>query len=389
MGPLARDELAALVASGEDSFVEFKDPRVSNSDLAKELCGFVNSQGGRVLIGVSDDGDIVGADGWTDEKVMNLARTAIDPPVVPSFQRVELDGRHVVVISVDLGAEKPYAVRSGESRRYYVRVGSTTREASREELVRLTQASGAVASDLRPVIGATVADLDESLLRERFAGRRTLDFDALDEAARRQVLVAAEILEGQTGSPTIGGLLCFGRKPQDRLRYAAVTCTAYPGTAPSRELTDRAEAAGRVEQQVQSAADFVERNLRASSDVEGVQRRDAPRHPPESFREAIANAVAHRHYGIAGPIQLRVFVDRVEVVSPGAPPNGVTAASMRVGVSARRNEFIFGRLAELRIVDAVGRGVVLLYEEAARLGLREPEIHIEESWTRVVLWHAA
>lgn len=389
MGPLARDELAALVASGEDSFVEFKDPRVTNSDLAKELCGFVNSQGGRVLIGVSDDGDIIGADDWTDEKVMNLARTVIDPPVVPSFQRVELDDRHVVVVSVDLGAEKPYAVRSGESRRYYVRVGSTTREASREELVRLTQASGAVASDLRPVIGATVADLDESLLRERFAGRRTLDFDALDEAARRQVLVAAEILEGRTGSPTIGGLLCFGRKPQDRLRYAAVNCTAYPGAAPSRELTDRAEAGGRVEQQVQSAADFVERNLRASSDVGGLERRDAPRHPRESFREAIANAVAHRHYGIAGPIQLRVFVDRVEVVSPGAPPNGVTAASMRVGVSARRNEFIFGRLAELRIVDAVGRGVVLLFEEAARLGLREPEIHIEESWTRVVLWHAA
>jgi ATP-dependent DNA helicase RecG len=388
MGPLARDELAALVAAGEDSFVEFKDPRVSNADLSKELCGFANTQGGRILIGVSDDGDIVGADEWTDEKVMNLARTSIDPPVVPSFQRIELEAKRVVIISVELGAEKPYAVRSGESRRYYIRVGSTTREASREELIRLTQASGAVASDLRPVIGATIADLEESLLRERFAGRRSLDFDALDEPTRRQVLVAAEMLEGQTGSPTIGGLLCFGRNPQERLGYATVTCTAYPGTAPSRELIDRGEAAGRVEQQVQSAADFVERNLRASSDVEGLERRDAPRHSPESFREVIANAVAHRHYGIAGPSQLRVFVDRVEVVSPGAPPNGVTATSMRIGVSARRNEFIFGRLAELRIVDAVGRGIVLLYEEAARLGLRDPEIHIEESWTRVVLWHA-
>lgn len=389
MGPLARDELAALVASGEDSFVEFKDPRVSNGDVAKELCGFVNSQGGRVLVGVTDDGDIVGADGWDDERVMNLARTSIDPPVVPSFQRVEIDGKHVVIISVDLGPEKPYAVRSGERRQYYVRVGSTTREASREELVRLTQASGAVASDLRPVIGATVADLEESLLRERFAGRRSLDFDALDEPARRQVLIAAEILEGQTGSPTIGGLLCFGRRPQERLPYAMVTCTAYPEAAVSRELSDRADALGRVDEQVEAAADFVERNLRAASDVEGLRRQDAPRHPRESFREAIANAVAHRHYGIAGPTQLRVFSDRVEVVSPGAPPNGVTPAAMRVGVSARRNEFIFARLAELGIVDAVGRGVVLLYEESARLGLREPEIHIEETWTRVVLWHTA
>lgn len=51
IGPLARDDLATLVASGEDSFVEFKDPRVSNADLAKELCAFANSQGGRVLVG--------------------------------------------------------------------------------------------------------------------------------------------------------------------------------------------------------------------------------------------------------------------------------------------------------------------------------------------------
>lgn len=388
MGPLARDELAALVASGEDSFVEFKDPRVSNSDLSKEICGFVNSQGGRVLIGIGDDGDIIGADEWTDETVMNLARTSVDPPVVPSFQRVELEGKQVVVVGVELGPEKPYAVRSGESRRYYVRVGSTTREASREELVRLTQASGAVASDLRPAIGATLADLDDAMLRERFAGRRSLDFDALDEPARRQVLVAAEILEAQTGSPTIGGLLCFGRHPQERLSYATVTCTAYPGSSVSRELVDRFDAAGRVDQQIAGAADFVERNLRTPSTVEGLERREVPRHAHESFREAIANAVAHRHYGIAGPTQLRVFADRVEIVSPGAPPNGVTAVAMRVGVSARRNEFIFARLAELGIVDAVGRGIVLLYEEAARLGLREPEIHIEESWTRVVLWHA-
>ncbi|MDQ3647625.1 MAG: putative DNA binding domain-containing protein [Actinomycetota bacterium] len=388
IGPLARDDLATLVASGEDSFVEFKDPRVSNADLAKELCAFANSQGGRVLVGIDDDGGILDAAGLEEERVMNIVRTSIDPPLVPTYQRVPWDDvRTVVVVGVEPGAEKPYAVRSGESRRYFVRVGSTKREASREELVRLTQASGAVASDLRPVVGATLEDLDDALLSRRFAGRRSMSFEELGADQRRQVLVAADILEAETGRPTIGGLLCYGRQPQDRLPYAMVTCAAYPGAAVGRELLDRFEASGRVEEQIEQAASFVERNLRAPSTVEGLTRHEEARHPLESFREAVANAVAHRHYGIAGPSHVRMFTDRVEVVSPGAPPNGVSPESMRVGVSVRRNEFILARLAELGVVDAVGRGVVLLYEEAAARGLPEPEIAVEENWTRLVLWH--
>ncbi len=388
IGPLARDDLATLVASGEDSFVEFKDPRVGNADLARELCAFANSQGGRVLLGIDDDGSILDAAGWDEERVMNIVRTSIDPPLVPTYQRVPWDEeRTVVVIGVETGAEKPYAVRSGESRRYFVRVGSTKREASREELVRLTQASGAVASDLRPVIAATLDDLDDALLAQRFAGRRTLPFEQLDADQRRKVLIAAEILEAETGRPTIGGLLCYGRRPQDRLPYAIVTCIAYPGPTVGRDVLDRLDATGRVEQQIELAASFVERNLRAPSTVESLTRQEEARHPPESFREAVANAVAHRHYGIAGPSHLRVFSDRVEIMSPGAPPNGVSPESMRVGVSVRRNEFILARLAELGVVDAVGRGVVLLYEEAAARGLPEPEIEIEENWTRLVLRH--
>ena len=63
-GPLARDEFAELLASGEDSFCEFKDPRVSNNDLAKELCAFSNAAGGRVLIGVDDYGGLHDAADW-------------------------------------------------------------------------------------------------------------------------------------------------------------------------------------------------------------------------------------------------------------------------------------------------------------------------------------
>ena len=166
---------------------------------------------------------------------------------------------------------------------------------------------------------------------------------------------------------------------------AAVTCVAYRGATVERELLDHSEVGGRVEQQVEGAIEFIERNLRSTSTVEGTRRVEAPRPSTETLREVVANAVAHRHYGIAGPCQVRVFVDRIEVQSPGGLPNGVTPEAMRIGVSVRRNPFIVARLAELGLVDAVGRGFVLVVEEALARGLKEPQVHTPDGFVEVVV----
>lgn len=386
-GPLAPDELAGLIAAGEDSFTEFKDPGESTKDLAKELCAFLNAVGGRVLIGVDDDGRVVGLGDWSEEKVMNVARTLLDPPAIPTFQVVIPPGTStsVAVVAVDTGPEKPYALGGGEGKRYYVRVGSTSREASREELIRLTQASGSVQGDLRPVPGALVEDLDDALLGQRYAGRRSIDWPNLGAEERLQVLVSADIVHPETRGPTVGGLLCFGIAPQTRMPFATVECAAYGGTSVDRSLVDRGSVSGRVDQQVGDAAAFILRNLATPSTVERLERVESPRPSTESVREAVANAVAHRHYGVAGPSLVRVFSDRVEVRSPGDLPNGVTPEAMRVGVSVRRNPFIVARLVELRLVDAVGRGFVLMVEEALRIGLPEPEIVAADGFVTLTL----
>jgi ATP-dependent DNA helicase RecG len=385
-GPLAPDEFARLIASGEDSFVEFKDVRTGNRDVAKELCAFVNATGGRLLIGVDDDASLHDATEWGEERVMNIARTLLDPPIIPTYQRLQWDNdTAIVIVSVEMGAEKPYALSAGESRRYYIRVGSTSREASREELVRLTQASGAVASDFRPVLGASLGDLEFSLLVERFAGSRTINFEELEASEQKRILIEAEILHPDSGGPTIGGLLCYGTNPQAHLPFAEISCVAYPGKSPSREILDRSAARGRIAQQIETAVEFIERNLRSESTVSGLKRVESPKPTTESLREVVANAVVHRHYNIAGPSSIHVFEDRIDVRSPGEPPNGVTPGGMRVGISVRRNQFLFQHLIDQRMVDGLGRGIVLLYEEAAELGLQPPSITAADHWTTVTL----
>lgn len=389
IGPLAKDELAELIASGENSFVEFKDSRVEKRELAKEMCAFANAGGGRILIGVDDEGtSLHDAGDWAEEeRVMNLARTLIDPPIVPTYQRLRWDeNSEIAIVGVDLGVEKPYALKDGESRRYYMRVGSTSREASREELIRLTQASGFVASDLRPVLSASLDDLDPDRVSARFADRRTIEYSDLNAEERRRILVDAEILHEDTGCPTIAGLLCYGSDPQAHLSYAQLTCVAYSGDEPAREIVDQTTAGGRVDEQIERAVKFMHRNISSSSTVVGTRREETPRPSKEALREIVANAVAHRHYGIQGPTHVRVYRNRIEVVSPGEPPNGVTPNSMRVGVSVRRNQFLVQYLVEHGLMDAVGRGIVLLFEEAAERGLEPPMIRAGDHLTVVTLY---
>lgn len=389
-GALTPGDLAVLIAGGEDSFTEFKSAEATPKDLAKEFCALLNADGGRVLIGVEDDRTVTGLGGWEEEKVMNVARTLIDPPVAPTWQRSTASGQEVGIATVGFGREKPYSVGGGEGKRYFVRVGSTSREASRLELIRLTQASGAVQPDLRPVLGASPDDLDEEAVQQPFKGRRTVVWSELSDGERVRLLTQAEILHPDTGGPTLGGLLCFGRAPQEHLPHAQVRCVAYPTPDVTRELVDQDPAAGRVDAQVERAADFVMKNLRLGSTVEGVHRVEEPRPSVEAVREVIANAVAHRDYAIAGPAQLRVFPDRLEVLSPGGLPNGVTPEAMRVGVSVHRNPFLVDFLRGRRVIDALGRGVVLLIEEAAELGLPDPEIRVPEGFVEVIVrWRGA
>lgn len=156
-------ELLDLIRNGEDSTVEFKRDDVRNHELAGELVALLNLEGGVVLLGVADDGGIVGT---TRERledwVAELCRTKIEPPIVPMFSwiRDAAPGRDVLAVRVTLGPDKPYARVHDNRRTYYIRVGGTSREASREELERMYQASGRLRYGMKPVPGAGFDALD-------------------------------------------------------------------------------------------------------------------------------------------------------------------------------------------------------------------------------------
>ena len=162
---MKRSELLELIAGGENSGVEFKRDDLRPEQLAREVVALANFQGGRVLLGVEDDGAITGIrrdhiERWVMDSVFGRV---VHPMILPFYEEVPIDdARRVAVITVTQGATKPYVVRHRGREDIYIRVGSTSRLASREQLFA---AGGLIHTERLPVSGSSLRDLS----RERLA----------------------------------------------------------------------------------------------------------------------------------------------------------------------------------------------------------------------------
>ncbi|MDY0094502.1 MAG: ATP-binding protein [Candidatus Vecturithrix sp.] len=133
-------ELEDILKQGENSSVEFKSASVRPEVFAREMVAFVNSNGGVILLGVSDSGDLEGLDLAKnyEEWTMNIARHNVSPALTVQYEELEIQGKKIGVISIEKGKDKPY--QTGDH--YFIRIGSTNRKATQAELLRLYQAAG-------------------------------------------------------------------------------------------------------------------------------------------------------------------------------------------------------------------------------------------------------
>lgn len=404
-----RGQLFEKLRNGEDSKVEFKRDQVANYGLAKELVAFLNLAGGTVVLGVEDDGSISGVSrDRIEEWVAEVCRSKIEPPVVPvmSWVRDAAPGQDVLAVSVTTGPDKPYARVHNARKSYYIRVGSTSREASREELARMYQASGRLHYGMQPVPGAGFNALDWRRLTEYLTRVLAGDAPDLDDRAGwEQLLYNLELMtefdEGRVA--TVNGILLFGKQPSRYLPQSGVRAVCYTGDAP--------DYAARADQRLQGplvplravdgsfveiglleqAWDFVRRNTMPTARLERFRRIDGWEYPETVVREAIVNALVHRDYTIAGTdVMLSIYSDRLEVESPGSLPNTVTVERMKAGVRYARNQTLVNVLRDYGLVDARGMGV----RSKIIPGMREhngtePELIADDHRFTVRLWKEA
>ena len=403
-----KTDLLEMIRDGENSNVEFKRDNVHTDTIAKEMSALLNFEGGYILLGVEDDGNVSGltrsredAERW----VMNIAHLNIQPSIIPSWYTFTfVDGKEVGVIGLSADSPgKPHKAKRGTAWVTYVRVGSTSREASREEEGRLYQAAHLIRYDIRPVLDTGYISLDRDRLENYFRVVLKRDTPSGDDRESWiHILKNIDILAEASGTTvsTAAGLLLFGEYPNRRLPQAGITATAFPRKDKEYDTVDEELIRGPLvsvlddrERAVEKgvidrAVDFVVRNLGTVAWLEGGRRLSKKALPLDAVREAIVNAVAHRDYTLVGTdVEVSLYSDRLEVISPGRLPNGVTVEKMSEGLRAARNELLKEILRDYGYVDHLGMGVrnKIIGSMRAHNGT-QPDLIEDENRFTVRLW---
>lgn len=235
--------------------------------------------------------------------------------------------------------------------------------------------------DTAPVPDATLDDLDpEAIARFREELRHLHPGDdrlALSDEAL--LLRSGATVERRGGAtPTLAGLLFFGRAPQQFFPAFTITFLHFAGTSiepprPDAPLyLDNREVGGRIPEMIDATRGALHRAMSKVGVVEGFRRRERPEYPDIAIREALLNAVAHRDYGREGSfIQVRLFTDRLEVQSPGGLAGGVTVENI-LWEQYTRNPTITRFLEDLGYVERRGVGVDLMVQAMRAAGLPDP-----------------
>ncbi len=420
-------ELAELIHNDENSGVEFKRDDITPKKLAKEMAALLNHEGGHILLGVEKDRSVSGLTRErekAEEWVMEVARVHLRPAAIPFWETLDWgDGKTVGIVSLPADApDKPYKFRHGSTWVTQIRVGTNSRVATDEEESRLYMQSGRLQYDRKPVPGGSIEDFDKRRLLNYFRDVRRQTFPSEDDyEGWTRLLANTEFMYEHRGRPipSAGGLLLFGMRPKKYLPQAGISAAAYTGVEKDYDARERATLTGAVvslfsamntkDVQVYSdvttsltevgsvvevgvidqAMDFVRRNITIESSIQsGGQRVERWDYPIEAIREAIVNAIAHRDYTIdVMDIELSIYADRLEVISPGRLPNTVTVDKMRAGYRASRNELIKEVLRDYRYVEATGLGVprkIIAGMQAHNN--TEPDLIEEDSRFIVRLW---
>ena len=369
---VTQTELLEIIANGENSGVEFKRDDLQNHDLAKELVAFSNLEGGMVLLGIEDDGTVSGLTRPNlEEWVMTTCRDKIRPGIIPFFEimpNVKPD-RHVAIVRVLRGVNV-HSQWHNNRNAYYIRVGTQSREATQEELARLFQQRGAFRADLRPLSGAKFEDLDQRRLKDYFGRIRQQEVpENDDEAGWQTLLVNTEIMTEE--GVTLAGMLLFGTNPNKYLPQAGIDAAAFPGTEKDYAARERTTMRGPMTPLmgtdgkiletglVERSLEFVRRNTPVTAVLEdGARRVERPTYPNDVIREAIVNALIHRDYLLANTdMELAIYEDRLEIISPGKLPNGITPERMRTGTRSTRNQLLKDIMGDYGYLEHMGMGI--------------------------------
>lgn len=380
---------------GEGRNIEFKRELPKKHErFLKDIIAFSNCTGGRVILGIEDITNTVCGIGKANpfrlsDDISNMISDACTPQITPDITTQTLEGKTVLVIDVAPGKFRPYYLRSaGRESSTYVRINGTSRPADSRLLQELEMEGQHIYYDSQPEIGM---EFDREKAWELCRDMKEIALESCETEEKKAEVhdMTIEKLEdmgllyksGKAYAPTHA----FALMTDNKVRYAKIQCALFKGT--DRDIfIDRKEFKGRIYQQIEEAYKFVLRHINRGTEINGLVRTDVYELPIRAIREAIVNAVTHRSYLDDSCIQVSVYDDRVEIVSPGMLYGGLDMEAALGGKSKCRNAAISEAFYYMGIIEAWGTGLGRIRKSCKEYGLKEPSIEEFGNGFRVIFY---
>ncbi|MDZ4198625.1 MAG: helix-turn-helix domain-containing protein, partial [Kiritimatiellia bacterium] len=361
-------KIADMIARGESETVEFKTS--FNKDVIETAVAFANHRGGTILIGVSDDGGVIGQLFGKEalRDYVNRVAVATEPSIIPDAEKHSTSAGEIIILSITEFPLKPVATQG----RCYRRSGSTTRQMTPSEIAEMHLHSTGQSMDAVIVARKSRDDLDLDAVRDYMRrataqGRRT--FAEQDDPWL--VLKKLELVKSES-EITRAAILLFGKNPQSPLTQAVV----HAGRLREKvHIMDNRIIEGSIIEQVEETVEFIKRNLHVRFEITGEpQRKEIWDYPLMALREATVNAICHRDYGDTADIQIKIFEEALQIWSPGFLPFNMTIEDLfnPEHTSKPRNKLIAQIFYDIGLIERYGSGIRRILKACQEANLPEP-----------------
>ncbi len=384
-------ELIDIVKLGEDSQTKFKEKFTSPDALAAEIVAFANTQGGKILVGVTDRGELKGLSGEEvsnlNQMISNVCFQKIDPNIAVTTENIAYENNVVVLIYVPMGPNKFYMANGSD---VWVKVGADKRKAKREEMLRLLQESARLYADEQAMENTGIKDLDLLMVNE-FIEKR-LEAKVEDgHLPLERILNSMKILTGK--KCTLAGMLLFTKKKHLALSHYGIGAVSWYGNDLSgTQYRDSEDIEGNVAKLFADGMGFLKRQLHKLQNGQSFNTFGILEIPEIALEEALVNAIVHRNYFIYSNIRLLVFDERVEIISPGLLPNTLSVESIKTGVHVVRNPILLSHIKDIPGIPyrGMGTGVSRIVKSCKEAGIKTEFINdVGAEQFKVIFWRKA
>lgn len=353
----------------ESETVELKEIVVD--DIKKEIIAFANGEGGRLYIGVRDDGTVTGLESVDNVslQISNMVRDAIKPDLTMflHYKTIEIEEKQVLEIEIQRGTERPYYIAKKGLRPegVYVRQGYSSVPANDTAIRRM------------------IKETDGDRFEEMRSLEQNLTFvETSREFARRNVEFGLQQMKTLKLLNNDGIYTNLGLLLSEQCKHT-IKVAVFQGTDQS-VFKDRREFSGSLFKQLNEVYEYIDIHNQTQSTFNKLLRIDTRDYPEDALREALLNLMVHRDYGFQASALISIYEDRIEFVSVGGIVSGIDLEDIMMGISVCRNQNLANVFYRLQLIEAYGTGIRKILN-AYHDVKQKPEIQHTQNAFKIIL----